>query len=335
MKISVIIPVYNAAEYVQQAVQSVLEQQSDVEIVLAEDGSTDNSAIICQQLSDEHTQVIFVQHPNQANLGAAAARNLAIENSSGEIITFLDADDYYLAGRFDKALEILEAEPNIDGTYGAMKYHLADDEARTRWENTGHTVDEIQYMQQAIDPDQLFERLCKGSPGWYHINTLTLRRELVERVGCFDSDFPMFEDYVFLMKTAALGRLKNTDDANPVAALRIHATNSFSGFHHHRRKFQTKVLNGFKMLKIWGKQNLAPHQQRFLLSAFVRNVQFLPVFEVPAWVPDFLDRRIQIIRLARYYPELLTTFYFWKELLPHVRRTWQQWRKNRMGNGSI
>ena len=94
--ISIIIPVYNKAEYVEDCIQSVVSQDFDnFEVIVVEDGSTDNSAEICDRLADEYPNVT-VLHPE--NGGVTAARRIGFERSKGEFITFVDADDKMLPG---------------------------------------------------------------------------------------------------------------------------------------------------------------------------------------------------------------------------------------------
>ena len=93
MKYSVIIPIYNVEKYIKKCVQSVLEQTySDFEILLVDDGSTDNCPAICDELAekDERIKVIHKQ-----NGGVSSARNEGILQAKGEYILFLDGDDWY------------------------------------------------------------------------------------------------------------------------------------------------------------------------------------------------------------------------------------------------
>lgn len=95
MKISVIIPVYNAEEFVSQAVESALQFDEVHEVILVEDKSPDNALQVCTQLAEKHTRVRLYQHPDKGNHGAGPSRNLGIEKSTGDFIAFLDADDYF------------------------------------------------------------------------------------------------------------------------------------------------------------------------------------------------------------------------------------------------
>lgn len=90
--LSFIVPVYNAQEYLPQCIQSLLGQtRSDIEVVLVDDGSTDNSAMLCDQYAQQDPRII-VSH--QANRGVSAARNAGIALAKGDRITFVDADDW-------------------------------------------------------------------------------------------------------------------------------------------------------------------------------------------------------------------------------------------------
>jgi len=94
MKISFIIPVYNAEKFIEKCINSILAQglQHDVfEIITVNDGSTDNSLSVLSTLKEKIPQLSII---NKANSGAGASRNTGIKASTGEIITFIDADDY-------------------------------------------------------------------------------------------------------------------------------------------------------------------------------------------------------------------------------------------------
>lgn len=89
--ISVVIPVYNAEKYIQQCIRSILNQSySDLEIILVDDGSSDSSASICQELVQEDTRIKYYY---QLNNGVTSARKRGVELASGEYIAFVDADD--------------------------------------------------------------------------------------------------------------------------------------------------------------------------------------------------------------------------------------------------
>ena len=128
---SVIIPVYNVAEYLPQCIDSVLTQNlSDFELILVDDGSTDNSGKICDQY-DEKPNIKII---HQTNAGLSAARNAGVAKANGRYLVFLDSDDYLEPG----ALAAIKAglEPNLD----ALRYQaqeVFDDGRIVRYEEVG------------------------------------------------------------------------------------------------------------------------------------------------------------------------------------------------------
>ncbi len=94
MKISIIIPVYNGEKYLAECLESVLKQDiEDKEIICVDDGSTDNSIKVIQKYQDNYPCIRLIQQPN---MGAAVARNRALDEAKGKYIAFMDADDSYI-----------------------------------------------------------------------------------------------------------------------------------------------------------------------------------------------------------------------------------------------
>lgn len=91
-KISVIVPVYNAESYLSQCIESILKQDyNDIEVLLVDDGSSDNSAQICEEYRSRYSKIkVFLQK----NSGVSSARNKGIQYARGDYIVFVDADDY-------------------------------------------------------------------------------------------------------------------------------------------------------------------------------------------------------------------------------------------------
>ena len=105
--ISIVVPVYNNKDRVKRSVESILNQTyQDIEIVMVDDGSTDGSGLICDQLAEEYPNVCKVIH--QKNMGVSVARNVAIENTHGEYIGFVDSDDYIEPDFLEKLVDAME-----------------------------------------------------------------------------------------------------------------------------------------------------------------------------------------------------------------------------------
>lgn len=111
-RISIIIPVYNVVDYIDECVESILSQEyTDYEIILVNDGSTDGSGDICDRYSNEYN---FITTHHQKNQGVSCARNQGIRLSTGEYILFVDSDDYISSGSLEKIIYVLDEVPTID-----------------------------------------------------------------------------------------------------------------------------------------------------------------------------------------------------------------------------
>lgn len=120
-KVSVIIPCYNQGKYIKEAIDSVLNQTyKNIEIVIINDGSTDNSSQIISNLISDKSNIKFID--NKENNGIIYARNFAIDEASGEYILPLDADDIIKPSYIEKAVKILEERSDIGIVYGKVKF---------------------------------------------------------------------------------------------------------------------------------------------------------------------------------------------------------------------
>jgi glycosyltransferase involved in cell wall biosynthesis len=109
--ISVIVPVYNAEKYLVRCINSICNQTyRTLEIILVNDGSSDNSKFICESLSKKDSRIILI---NQENGGSSIARNAGLENATGDIISFIDSDDYIEDVMLEKMLQLM-TENNLD-----------------------------------------------------------------------------------------------------------------------------------------------------------------------------------------------------------------------------
>jgi glycosyltransferase involved in cell wall biosynthesis len=106
---SVVIPAYNAAATIERAIRSVLIQDEPIEIVVVDDGSTDETAGMVRSFTDERIVVLR----SEANRGAAAARNLGIAWSRGKYVAFLDADDAWRPDKLAIQVKMMERDPGL------------------------------------------------------------------------------------------------------------------------------------------------------------------------------------------------------------------------------
>ena len=180
--VSVIIPTFNRAEFVGQAVESVLNQRyDDREVIVVDDGSDDATSDVLRSYEGE---IQVLMQPNQ---GVSAARNTGIAAASAELITFLDSDDLWLPGK-------LEAQVDFFRTHlGALICQTEE-----IWVRDGVRVNPKQRHRKP--QGDIFERslaLCLVSP-----SAVMMRRSLFEEVGLFDEKLPACEDYDLWLRVA-------------------------------------------------------------------------------------------------------------------------------------
>lgn len=116
---SVIIPLYNKAEYVTKAIRSVLDQTfRDLELIIVDDGSTDNSLEIVRQFDDARIRII-----NQENAGVSTARNNGVKAANNEYVSFLDADDWWSLNYLYEMHKLIQAYPDA-GLWSSRYYKV-------------------------------------------------------------------------------------------------------------------------------------------------------------------------------------------------------------------
>ncbi|MFO0688613.1 MAG: glycosyltransferase [Myxococcota bacterium] len=121
--ITVVLPVFNRASVIPRAVGSVLVQTfADFELIVVDDGSRDGTAAFLAGLSDHRVRVVTIGE----NRGACAARNRGIAEARGEILCFLDSDDFYLPGKLACVASMFEARPELDLLVDSFVCHKGD-----------------------------------------------------------------------------------------------------------------------------------------------------------------------------------------------------------------
>ncbi len=182
-KVSVIIPVFNQALYLQEAVNSA--NQAEVgEILIIDDGSKDHSLSIAKELEAEMPIVKVLCHPNKQNRGVSASRNLGIANARFPFIAFLDADDIYLPHRFEEQLSILENDLSCHAVYGWAEEWNQDFTQAIRKLGVGSEV---------LSTD-IFEELLLGRKGHFHTSSVLIRSSTFVKGGGFDQSLKLHQD---------------------------------------------------------------------------------------------------------------------------------------------
>jgi glycosyltransferase involved in cell wall biosynthesis len=175
--ISVVIPAYNGEAFLDQAIQSALEQTwPRTEVVVVDDGSTDRSAEIAGSYP--------VELVRQENGGVAAARNRGVDASKGDLLSFLDQDDMLRPEKLERQLEALLAQPEAGMSSCQMRIFLEPGCPVPDW----------------IDPDLIDRELHS-----LHVGTILVWRRTFEQVGRFDDSYRWGNDTDWFMRTREAG----------------------------------------------------------------------------------------------------------------------------------
>lgn len=216
---SVVVPLYNHAAYVETAVASILAQGSVVqEVVIIDDGSTDGSAAIAERLARQDARIAFRSQPNQ---GAHATINAGLRSCGGALLAILNSDDAYLPGRLAALAEALDADPAAD--LAASGIAFMDGQGRPV-ENPWH-VEALAFHRAAQD---MAVALANANLLVTTSNFL-FRRALFEQVGPFAA-LRYAHDLDFALRALALGR-RIVLLERPLLRYRIHAANTIAEDH--------------------------------------------------------------------------------------------------------
>ncbi|MDM8553609.1 glycosyltransferase family 2 protein [Desulfococcaceae bacterium HSG7] len=187
--VSTIIPVFNRALLLTEAVASVLAQTyRPIEIIIVDDGSTDNTKQIVDKLAAEYPDEIKVIH--QGNLGPGLAREAGKLAASGEFVQYLDSDDLLLPKKFELQVDGLKANPQCGVSYGKTRFYRKGDTPRNiAWKRTGEMI------------SKMFPSFLQSR--WWDTSTPLYRKNIIDQVGSW-SALSTEEDWEYDCKVAAL-----------------------------------------------------------------------------------------------------------------------------------
>lgn len=220
--VSVVIPVYNGADFLRESVESVTAQTyEELQVVIVNDGSTDRTQEVAEELRAADPRIHIVE---QENRGLSGARNSGIAAATGEFINFLDADDWLFPDKIRRQVDALIAEP---------EYGLVYSDYVIRSEGTETPLN--------LGPMPLPERDLLMYRSWFAPMVPLLRRSLVEKVGEFDTRMRTTEDRDYWYRCALETRFLYLP--GPVAAYRVHPhqmSKNRSGMKAGHRQFASK-----------------------------------------------------------------------------------------------
>jgi len=177
-EVSVVIPTYNYARYIREAIDSVLAQTyRDSEIIVIDDRSTDDTKGVVSQYGPE------IEYIRQENQGLSAARNTGIRNSKGEYIAILDSDDIWLPSKLEKQIKLFEANSELGLVYSDG---LVFGE-KLAWDDLSFGGNMNFYR------GRIFDKLLMGN--FIPCPSVVIRRGCFDKVGLFDINLGACEDW--------------------------------------------------------------------------------------------------------------------------------------------
>lgn len=243
MRVSVVIPAYNSARFLQESIESVRQQTTSVhEIIVVDDGSTDETEKVIQSLGGD---IVYIR---QANAGVSAARNRGIAQATGEIIAFLDADDLWLPQKVENQVRVFWGNPDI-----AL---VATD--RTDIDAQGSLLLDSLFKKQGL---YAFFSELRGNPvpqalsrlvqvNFIPTSSVMVRKSALAQVGVFDTAIRYGEDLELWARIAA---------QYPIACLpevliryRQHGNNATQA----TEKLLLDMVQVMKRIRSWGGQAL-------------------------------------------------------------------------------
>lgn len=265
---SVVMPVYNVEKYVKQAVQSVLEQTFlDFEIIIIDDGATDNSLATVKQFNDSRIKII-----SQNNRGLAAARNTGVRASSGKYIAFLDSDDLWSPLKLQLHYEHLENNKEVGVSYSPSV--LIDGE--------GNSLGIIQHPK--LKNISFKDIICRNPIG--NGSAPVLRREVLETTAyskyrngekekCyFDESFRQSEDIEYWLRIASSSSYKFEGIQDELTFYRINMSGLSANLEQQLISWEKAIsktaLSSPKIIARW-RERARAYQLRYLARRAIKS----------------------------------------------------------------
>lgn len=221
-KLDVIVPCFNYARYLEECVGSILQQENvDVRITIIDDCSTDDTLRVAKSLASQDGRVVWRRH--SVNIGNIRTYNEGIDLAKGDYFSIVSADDYLAPGALDRAVQLMEAHPELVFVHGGAIIQQEGQpkvEVPARQSANGHSISEGQAFIEAAC------RNSAGNPVW--APTAIIRTEVQKRIGGYDTQLPHAGDLEMWIRLASRGPV---GELNSIQAIyRKHGSNMHINF---------------------------------------------------------------------------------------------------------
>lgn len=198
--VSVVIPTYNRAHLTGRAIRSVLNQTyHDFEIIVVDDGSTDNTEEVIKKIQEQDKRIRYIQH--EKNKGAAAARNTGIKAAQGEYIAFQDSDDEWLPEKLEKQMKAFATAPAGVGVVYTGHWRIEDNKKI--------------YMPSSMVTQKegnIHKELLKEGFGFVITPSAVIRKKCFEKSGMFDENLPRLQEWELFIRVSKYYKFKCIDE---------------------------------------------------------------------------------------------------------------------------
>lgn len=287
MKVSIVVPIYNAEKYLDKSISALLNQTfRDVEIILVENGSTDNSLDVCKRFADDDVRIRVID--TKENIGAGEARNVGISCATGDYICFFDADDWYESTMVEKLVSSVTAngsdvaicayEAFVEGTDKRDHHTCKSIICETKKESQQYVADffpdghvgflwnKIYKLSVINDNDIRFPSLNRLEDGFFNLDFFTVA-----------SSLSVIEDELYHYRISSSEDVIRKHDAQ-YADLVV-----------------TLVDSANDAFKVWGVQSKSDELNKFCLNELGTCIE--NTF-VGGWGMDYLEQRAYLTQLT-------------------------------------
>lgn len=272
MKVSVVIPTYNRATFITNALNSIIKQDYDnIEIIVVDDGSTDDTRSVVNSLQKTYSNIFYLQ--NERAKGPSGARNTGIIKSSGKYLSFLDSDDIWLDSHLTNGLKILTKHPEIDVLFG--NFNVVDFQAgKHLYDFFGqkkilHTLKSVELSPRLrLLQDNLFKALIQEN--FFHLASAIIRKSSAHNI-LLDESIMFSEDRDFAIRLYKEAKATFAYREDPVFVMHRHDSHLYLGGDLNTSK---QVIEAH--LYLWRKYsrcyNLSNNEKRTLNKLFSKRL---------------------------------------------------------------
>ena len=272
-KVSVIVPTYNRAQFLPNAVKSIINQEYDnIEIIIVDDGSTDNTQTVVSSLQKEYSWINY--YLNERTKGPSGARNTGLLKATGDFMAFLDSDDIWLEHHLSKGMEIFSKYPEIDVLFGnfiSVDYYSGEqlfnffDQKKVL-----HTLKATQPSPGIkVLQDNLLIALIQEN--FFHLGSVIIRKAEANGI-LLDESIMFAEDRDFGIRLYKEADATFACREDPVFILHKHDSNLYNTGKSNSEDIEAHLYLFIKYLSFF---DLSNKERRFLINSILQKILIL------------------------------------------------------------